>query len=155
MARYPRIDQACPLDAAARSRINGHCDVCGKTVHCLDGRSDEERAALLRQVSGPVCVSYRLAMGTALALAIAAPAGASPVDANAAASSQAAPLASPNAASQAHTPVAPETLVESGREVIRQVIFVGGVSRPGDAEWVDDDHDLPELPMRREPPPRE
>lgn len=152
MARYPRIDQPCPLDAAARSRIDGHCDMCGKTVHCLDGRSDAERAALLRQASGPVCVSYRLAMGTALALAIAAPAAASPVDANAAAaSSQAAPLTSPNAASQAQTPVASENLLEPGL----QLVFVGGVSRPGEAEWVDDDDDLPELPMRREPPTRE
>lgn len=148
MARYPRIDHPCPLDAAARQRIDGDCGLCGKTVHCLDGRSDAERAALLRQASGPICVSYRLAMGTALALAIAAPAAAGPVDA---APSQSAPLTSPSAASQAHTPIAPGNLVEPGL----QMVFVGGISRPGEAEWVDDDHDLPELPMRREPPPRE
>ncbi|QWF16581.1 hypothetical protein [Lysobacter capsici] len=149
MARYPRIDQPCPLDDAARSRVDGHCGLCGKTVHCLDGRSDTERAALLRQASGPVCVSYRLALGTALALSIAAPAAASPVDV--AASSQAAPLTPPNATPQAQTPVAPETLVEPDL----QMVFVGSISRPGEAEWVDDDHHLPELPMRREPPPRE
>lgn len=152
MARYPRIDQPCPLDATARSRIDGHCGQCGKTVHCLDANSDAERAALLRQASGPICVSYRLAMGTALALAIAAPAAATSVDANAAAaSSQAAPLTSPNAAPQAQTPVAPETLVEPDL----RMVFVGGISRPDEAEWIDEDHELPELPMRRDPPPRE
>lgn len=153
MARYPRIDQPCPLDAAARQRIDGHCGQCGKTVHCLDGSSDAERTALLRQASGPICVSYRLAMGTALALAIAGPAAASPVDAAtaAAAPSQTTALTPPNTASQAQTPIAPENLLEPDM----QLVFVGGISRPGDAEWVDDDHDLPELPMRREPPPRE
>ncbi|MGO1073774.1 hypothetical protein [Lysobacter sp. CA199] len=150
MARYPRIDQPCPLDAQARRRIDGNCGLCGKTVHCLDGRSDAERAELLRQASGPVCVSYRLAMGTALALAIAGPVAASPADAIAPVTPLlAAPLTPPNAASQAHTPVAPENLIEPGMELV----FVGGISRPDEAEWVEDDHSLPELPMRREPPP--
>lgn len=149
MARYPRIDQPCPLDASARRNINGDCSQCGKTVHCLDGRSDEERAALLRQASGPICVSYRIALGTALALSIAAPAAAGSVDA--AAPAHTAPLAAPAAAAQTQTPVATETLVEPSLEIV----FVGGVSRPGEAEWVDDDSSLPELPMRYEPPPRD
>ncbi|MGH8081082.1 MAG: hypothetical protein ACREP7_10935 [Lysobacter sp.] len=147
MARYPRIDQPCPLDAQARQRIDGHCGLCGKTVHCLDGRSDAERAALLRQASGPVCVSYRLALGTALALSIAAPVAAGQVDAAApAAPSQTAPLTPPSAASQVQTPVALANLIEPDTEMV----LVGGVSRPGEAEWIDDDGDLPELPMRRE-----
>ncbi|MBT2747656.1 MULTISPECIES: hypothetical protein [unclassified Lysobacter] len=152
MARYPRIDQPCPLDTQARLRIDGHCGLCGKTVHCLDGRSDAERAALLRQASGPICVSYRLALGTALALSVVAPTAAGPTDAAAPATpSQTAPLTAPNAASQAQSPVAPETLADPGLVSI----FVGGISRPDEAEWVEDDRDLPELPMRREPPPRE
>ncbi|SDX97574.1 hypothetical protein [Lysobacter enzymogenes] len=153
MARYPRIDQPCPLDASARRNINGDCSQCGKTVHCLDGRSDEERAALLRQAGGPICVSYRIALGTALALSIAAPAAAGSVDAAApAAPAQTAPLAAPAAASQTQMPVvATERLTEPGL----QMVFVGGVSRPGEAEWVDDDSSLPELPMRYEPPPRD
>jgi hypothetical protein len=153
MARYPRIDQPCPLDAQARQRIDGHCGQCGKTVHCLDGRSDAERAALLRQASGPICVSYRLALGTALALSVVAPTVAGPVDAAAstAPSSQTAPLTMPNAASQAQTPVATEPLAAPGLDEL----FLGGISRPGEAEWADDDSDLPELPMRREPPQRE
>lgn len=151
MARYPRIDQPCPLDAQAQQRIDGHCGQCGKTVHCLDGRSDAERAEFLRQASGPVCVSYRLAMGTALALAIAAPAAAGPVDTAPGAQPSQAVLAAPGAASQAQTPVAAGTPLEPGL----QTIFLGGVSRPGEAEWVEDERDdLPELPMRREPPPR-
>jgi len=149
MARYPRIDQPCPLDAQARQRIDGDCGLCGKTVHCLDGRSDEERAALLRQAGGPICVSYRIALGTALALSIAAPAAAG--QAEAAAPAQAAPLNAPAAASQAQTPVTSVRLVQPGLDVV----FVGGVSRPGEAEWIDDDSSLPELPMRREPAPRD
>lgn len=144
MARYPRIDQPCPLDPQARQRIDGDCGLCGKTVHCLDGRSDAERAALLRQAGGPICVSYRIALGTALALSIAAPAAAGQTEANA----QAAPLSAPATASQAQTPVAPAALADSGLDLV----FVGGVSRPGDAEWIDDDASLPELPMRRDPP---
>ncbi|MFD0320883.1 hypothetical protein [Lysobacter gummosus] len=153
MARYPRIDQPCPLDAQARLRIDGHCGLCGKTVHCLDGRSNAERATLLQQASGPVCVSYRLALGTALALAAVAPTAASPVDGDAPAAplSQTAPLTAPNAASQVQSPVATEPLAAPGLDVI----FVGGISRPGEAEWVDDDSDLPELPIRHEPPPRQ
>ncbi len=149
MARYPRIDQPCPLDARARSQIDGHCGLCGKTVHCLDGRSDTERAALLRQATGPVCVSYRLALGTALALAVAAPAGAGPANTTVSAPPIQSTLpTSPNMASQAQTPVMPERLADPGLDMI----FVGGISRPGDAEWLNDDQDLPELPMRREPP---
>ena len=102
----------------------------------------------MRQASDPICVPYRLALGNPLALSIAAPAAAGPVDANlSVAPSQAAPLT----ASQAQTPAASETLVESGM----RSVFVGGIGRPGDAEWVDDDRDPPELPMRREPTSRE
>lgn len=154
MARYPKIDQPCPLDAQARQRIEGHCGLCGKTVHCLDGRSDEERATLLRQAGGPVCVSYRLALGTALALAVAAPAVAGQADAAPADAPQAATLAAPGGASPAQSPVAPGQIVESGSGL--QLVFVGGVSRPDEAEWIDDARDdLPELPMRRDPAPRE
>lgn len=149
MARYPRIDQPCPLDAQARQRLDGHCGACGKTVHCLDGRSDAERAELLRQASGPVCVSYRLAMGTALALAIAAPATAGQAEI---APSPQTVLAAPSAAAQTQTPVVVTT---QRLESDLVMVLVGGISRPGEAEWVDDDSDLPELPMRREPPPRE
>ena len=150
MARYPRIDQPCPLDAQARRRIDGHCGLCGKTVHCLDGRSDTERAALLQQASGPVCVSYRLALGTALALSLAAPAAASPIDLAAPAPpAQAASLDPSNPEPSAQTPVAQQPLLDPDLDMV----FVGGISRPDEAEWVDDKADLPELPMRREPPP--
>lgn len=157
MARYPRIDQPCPLDASARRNIAGDCRQCGKTVHCLDGRSDEERAALLRQASGPICVSYRIALGTALALSIAAPAAAGPADAAAPAQTapmttpMTTPMTAPAAASQAQTPV----VAQSPLEPVSQVLFLGGVSRPGEADWIDDDSSLPELPMRHEPPPRD
>ncbi len=31
------------------------------------------------------------------------------------------------------------------------IIMVGGITKPGEAEWIDDDTALPDLPMVREP----
>src|SRR5688572_11345871 len=73
MARFPKIDQPCPLDSETQRRIQGDCGRCGKTVHCLDGKSDAERTEFMRRASGPVCVSYRLGIGAALALSLAGP----------------------------------------------------------------------------------
>ena len=155
MARFPRIDQPCPLAPDAQKRIKGDCGLCGKTVHCLDGRSDAERAEFMRKASGPVCVSYRLTAGisAAFALSMAGPLAASPVEASADKSS---PTAAQQAETQpvifqAGTPPAqtPVTAEETLEEL--EIIFVGGVSRPGEAEWVDTDESLPELPMREEP----
>jgi len=72
MARFPKIDRPCPLEIDAQRRIDGHCGHCGKTVHCLDGKSDAERNDLLRKSSGSLCVSYTLTAGMSAALALSA-----------------------------------------------------------------------------------
>ena len=81
MALFPKIDQPCPLGSDELKRINGHCGRCNKTVHSLDGMTDEQRLAFVRNVKGPLCVSYSIperrhaaGFGAALALSIAAPA---------------------------------------------------------------------------------
>jgi hypothetical protein len=155
LARFPKIDQPCPLSPKAQRGIKGDCGLCGKTVHCLDGKSDGERAALLRNASGPVCVSYRIAasLSAAVALSMAGPLAASP--SSSAADAEPAPqttqadtrpvifTADPP---PAQTSVAQEEVLDED-----ELIFVGGISRPDEAEWIDTDASLPELPMRVEP----
>jgi hypothetical protein len=158
MARFPRIDQPCPLAPDAQKRIKGDCGLCGKTVHCLDGKSDAERAEFMRKASGPVCVSYRLTAGisAALALSIAGPLAASPVEAPTDTTSPAPATAhqaesAPVITFQAGAPPQTPVTAEEALDELDEVIFLGGVSKPGEAEWVGSDESLPELPMREEP----
>ena len=44
MSRFPKIDQACPLDAAAQRGVGDFCGHCNKAVHSLDAMSDAARA---------------------------------------------------------------------------------------------------------------
>lgn len=134
MARFPKIDRPCPLTPAEQRRIDGHCSRCGCTVHSLDGMDDAARSARLRAASGPMCVSYRLAagLGAALALSIAGPAAAGPVEADETVD------AAPPATDAVKLSVDPGFL---------EYIFVGGVDRPEDATWIDDGT-LPDLPTR-------
>lgn len=152
MARFPKIDRPCPLDIDAQRRINGHCGHCGKTVHCLDGKSDAERAELLRKTGGTLCVSYTLTagIGAALALSMAAPVSAaqaapdSPLPTLSASPGQQDPLGLRTEKPTEQTPL---------DSSLDRIVMVGGIDVPGDAEWIDDSQEeLPELPMRRETP---
>lgn len=156
MARYPKIDQPCPLDIDAQKRIQGDCSRCGKTVHCLDDKSDAERAEFMRKANGPVCVSYRLTagIGAALALSLAGPVMAAD---QASAGSPATLMANQTGQLQglnpAATPPAPQSPVPTNEAsaLDDEVLFLGGISKPGEVEWADTESDLPELPVRREP----
>lgn len=140
MARFPKIDQPCPLDRDGRMRARGgHCGYCGKVVHRLDGKTDAERAELLRTASGPVCVSYGIAAGVGAALALSSLVA--PVSAGEIAASTS--LQSPPAVLPAGQG-APADSEDAGH---LEMIFVGGVGKPGEAEWIDDG-ELPELPVR-------
>lgn len=145
MARFPKIDSPCPLNVDEQLRIDGYCGRCDKHVHALDGMSDAERAALLQAAKGSLCVSYRApqrrsaGFGVAIAatlVATSAFAGEPPCAATAA------PIAGPSASMPA-TPVAPASLVADTEQL--DFIMVGGVSEPGEAEWVGDDA-RPQLP---------
>ena len=166
MARFPKIDTPCPLDAATLNAVQGQCHVCNRQVHRLDGLDEAARRALLASADGPICVSYRVpaaarhagGMGRAIAatligagLAGAAHAGTPPADAAASsppvvglpASSPLAPLAVPATAMLG----AGQDYVEEELDVIN--VTGGGILVPGEAEWVDveDDSGLPELPV--------
>jgi hypothetical protein len=134
MARFPIIDDPCPLGQDELAAIAGHCGACGKTVHSLDGMDDAERSAFMSQAKGAICVSYRLPMriGAALALVLAAPVFGQD---------------SPPAGSSVEQTVAPcET--QAAPEVRRRApedIVVGSVRERSNAQWTED-MSLPELP---------
>ena len=157
MRCVPKIDQPCPLAASARRGIAGFCHHCEKTVHCLDGMDSAARRDLLRNANGAICVSYRVSAGLSAALAlsmsaaVAAPAteGTSFELGNATPTSivgTASPTASaPMSPTSPPTAAAPEC---DDPEPLERIEWMGGVSRPQDAEWLDEDSDLPDLPMR-------
>lgn len=153
MAQVPKIDSPCPLGIDEQLRLDGHCGRCGKHVHALDAMDDAERRALLRTAAGPICVSYRSARpsavrrGAGFGIAIAAT-----LVSGGAFATDPPPLLPPVASEQASPVTAAAPLVPSeqagGEDEDERIVFVGGVSDPQDAQWIDDS-DLPELPMRQ------
>jgi hypothetical protein len=156
MPCLPKIDQPCPLDRTEQARLSGFCGRCEKTVHVLDDLGSDQRRALLRRAAGPICVSYRVSagLGAALALTLAAtPAQASASPAGLPAAPHAA-AALPGTASG--TPAGPQTPVVATEPAPPtcedlEMIMVGGISRPDEAEWLEQESDLPELPVREAP----
>ena len=158
MALFPKIDQPCPLDAEEFARIDGHCGRCNRVVHALDDMSDAQRAALLRESRGPLCVSYRvparhhasrIGVGAAIALSVASPAFADIVrsgidEANVQRSIEPkTPLLGPSA----HGATCQDSSPSPDENKLEQITITGGgVRRPQDAEWIDDSA-LPDLPM--------
>jgi hypothetical protein len=130
MARFPIIDDHCPLGQGELAGIAGHCERCGKTVHSLDGMDDAGRSAFMSQARGPICVLYRLPfrIGAALALSLTAPVFAQDpgrVDSPAPCAAQAA-----------------SAVVQQEQEI---VVTGGTVREPSNAQWTED-MSLPELP---------
>jgi hypothetical protein len=157
MGCFPKIDQPCPLGIDEQKRIDGYCNRCAKQVHRLERLCDDDRRALLRNASGPICVSYRhhpvargigIGLGAAIAMSVSASV---PVTTTPHAGP---PTVQPQSADtnellgeQSGSPVQPQvTQAESGAMELTEMVFVGGVSNPSDAEWIDDS-DLPDLPM--------
>jgi hypothetical protein len=133
MARFPVIDNPCPLGQDELAGIAGLCGRCGKTVHSLDGLDDAERSAFMSQAKGAICVLYRLPMriGAALALTLAAPAF-----------GQGTPTAE-SSTQQAAAPCETEPAPEAAAQ---DIVVIGGTVRdPSNAQWTEDIV-LPELP---------
>ena len=145
MSCYPKIDQPCPLSIDAQRRIAGYCSQCRKSVHALDALDASARTALLRDASGPICVSYRVParIGAALMLSMAGALHAGEAADRAATDALPAPVAT--------TTSIPEVQVVEPEEM--QYIMVGGVSDPNAAKWVnvEPESTLPELPVIVEP----
>lgn len=147
MPRFPKIDTPCPLARVDQEALGQDCSRCGKTVHALDALDARQRQALLRDATGSVCVSYRLPihLGAALALSMAGSVQAAQQVLPAAETGQVpttAPLQSP-----VSRPTVMPNPSSAGNSEVLDLIFVGGVSRPGEAEWIDDDSSVPELPI--------
>jgi hypothetical protein len=69
MAVYPLIDNPCPYKGRLTEIMDGDvCRMCKRQVHDLTGMADADRRAFLKACRGEVCVSYRVAAGTAVAL---------------------------------------------------------------------------------------
>jgi hypothetical protein len=69
MAVYPLINSPCPYKGRLSEIMDGDvCRLCKREVHDLTAMSGPERRVFLKACGGEVCVSYRVAAGTALAL---------------------------------------------------------------------------------------
>lgn len=151
MAKVPRIDKPCPLSMAEQLGINGHCARCDKHVHALDGLDDAARMNLLASAKGPLCVSYRRSVPTAMVLGATLAAALSARTAKAGEDCDKAPppMQSVEAGSNAPLIDLNKAYASAEDKDCVDIIIVGGVTSPADAEWIDDS-DLPELPMRVE-----
>jgi len=144
MSVFPKIDQACPLDAEAQRGVGGFCGHCGKSVHALDAMDDAARAAFLSDAKGAVCVSYRVRTSHAAALGLGAAllvAGALPVHAQ-----------EPAPADTVNAVAAPSTGTRIQQpDKLEPIMVMGAVRDPRSATLVDvDDRDVPDLPVRHE-----
>jgi hypothetical protein len=125
MAVYPLIDSPCPYKGRLSEIMQGDtCRMCSRQVHDLNTMADSERRTFLKSCQGEVCVSYKVAAGTALALtALAASA-----------------IAAPQASAQPP-------------EAERFMVFVGGIKDGSNAVLIETkaDEAIPELPIVFEP----
>lgn len=157
-ARFSGIDTPCPLSAAAQNALDGHCAHCDRHVHRLDTLSEPARRALLADVDGPIRVSCRRPptrsasrVGTAIAATLIVASGL----AQAGTPASDAPSA-PQPGTQADATASPPSVRDAiaamendGRAPrLDDAVLLGGVSEPGDADWIDDDDPAPSLPMR-------
>jgi hypothetical protein len=161
MACFPKIDQPCPLGIDEQKRIDGWCGRCAKNVHALDGMSSDDRRALLRGASGPICVSYRrpvargfgVGLGAALAMSVSAsalaidglPTGPA-TDPALSSVEKGQPSPFGDKAEGPKCDEAEKVAVSADAMSLNSVLLTGGISNPADAEWIDDS-DLPDLPM--------
>jgi hypothetical protein len=176
MARFPKIDQPCPLGIDEQRRSVGYCARCEKSVYDLTAFDDDARVAFMREKNGPLCVSYRVpravparhvgaGLGAALAISVltAHPAMAAesrlPVLAGVDESSQSSAEQAPTIETAA-TPAKPKCRDGEGEDSstgnadvggapLETITLTGGVNDPAQAHFVDDS-ELSELPMLRE-----
>jgi len=150
MARVPVVESPCPI--AGKQLPNGateHCTLCDRSVHNLDRMNARERVEFMSACSGKVCVAYtaRVAVSSLRhrGLAAAALAAASLVSLPLAAAEEA-PVEGSLVVGQSPVTADPGQLPNC--DDYADVVFVGGVSRGDQANWVDDGKDAPpELPV--------
>jgi hypothetical protein len=152
----PRIDRPCPLDGESQRRVGDFCRHCAHPVQRLD-RMDAAAQERLRRSSGPVCVSYRVAVGVGAALAVAIAPGLAGAQASALPPASNPAMEHPLIVTDASAPASPVSPLAAPAEPPEcdewlEFIVVGGVSDPSTAEWIELDRSLPDLPVRRTGP---
>lgn len=140
MAMFPKIQSPCPYKGNLSAVMDGDfCRMCKRNVVDLTAWSDDERVSFLASCETEVCVSYRVPIRPALvAAAMAAAVAALPA---AAQDASAAPVAVADA-------TAPNPVVDAV-DTYEPDIFVGGITDPKNAEFVEDaaDASMPALPV--------
>ena len=125
MALFPKIESPCPYRDDLNAIMQGDtCTMCERDVFDLTHMSDNQRQSFLASCSGEVCVSYRLPLARTLA---------------AAAIASSAVLAPAGAAAQ----VADSLYCYNDEDI---EIIVGGLRKGSEAEILDLDMSLAELP---------
>lgn len=126
MALFPKIESPCPYRDNLSAIMQGDtCRMCKREVFELTHMSDDQRSSFLKNCTGEVCVSYRLPLAKSLA---------------AAAITSSAVLASAGAAAQS----ADSLYCYSDEDM---VIIVGGLRKGSEAEILDTDISLADLPV--------
>ena len=144
MAKFPRIDQACPQHWNSLPDAGGvDCAPCGKRVHNLNAMSETERADFLARSEGSVCVAYAVKRRTPPAVAtwlLAAAAGTFAGAVSAEATLPPVPIVTATALTGAVDGAKGDTVLEP-------ILMVGAVIDPAKAEQVDDANAPPALPV--------
>jgi predicted Fe-S protein YdhL (DUF1289 family) len=80
MALFPKVQSPCPYKNNLASIMEGeNCRMCNRRVFDLTSMSDDERLLFMERCKGEVCVSYKLPIRSAVALALAATAMTAPL----------------------------------------------------------------------------
>jgi predicted Fe-S protein YdhL (DUF1289 family) len=149
MPLFPKVQSPCPYKSRLAAVMDGDfCRMCERQVFDLTALSYGERRAFLAGCEEEVCVSYRLPLRGAMAAAALAAATASP----AGAAGQSPVVTIPPVELTAEAEVEDEIVPE---ELSLEMIIVGGIKDPANAEFVDlpEDESVPELPAVYEDEP--
>ena len=141
MSLFPKVQSPCPYKGKFADIMQGNqCRLCKRNVIDLTDMSDGERQQFLSACEGEVCVSYRVGAKSALAAmamsTVAVPSVAAAQDTQ-------------------ETEGAAEEIEEHFEDEVFYII-VGGMKKPGDAEWIEDtqrkdaDSEASELPVEYE-----
>jgi hypothetical protein len=124
MSLFPKVQSPCPYKGKFADIMQGNqCRLCKREVIDLTAMDDEGRKAFLDACDTEVCISYRVGAKSALAAM--------------AMSAVAVPTA---AAAQDTADAADDTSagIEEYFDEETMWIIVGGMKKPGDAEWIKD-----------------
>ena len=124
MSLFPKVQSPCPYKGKFADIMQGNqCRLCKREVIDLTAMDDEGRKAFLDACDTEVCISYRVGAKSALAAM--------------AMSAVAVPTA---AAAQDTADAADDTSagIEEHFDDETMWIIVGGMKKPGDAEWIKD-----------------